>query len=963
MKDADPTRNMKKCKIGLLNARSVRNKSGLIREMIIDEELQILACTETWLKDGDEAIIDEMCPPGYTFVGQHRPEEKSSRGGGIGFVMRAGRNARSRNHDYQTFEAVTLFISADSVMPITVVYRPPPSSDRANQTKLFLQEIELMLSDLCTKYSHVCVVGDFNIHYGKEPLSDAFDLILQSLGLCQLVSQPTHTHGNVLDLILVPEQHRVSSISIDQSHNISDHSLITFAMTMKTDAEKPSGFWARSIRRIQMDAFANGVREGLERISSNEETITAMNSVLSTALDAHAPARKVHPKGTDDKGWYDDETHEARKKRRRLERQYRKSKLEIHRQLWREQCKRVVQMIKEKKKMYYHRKLTNATSKEAFSLIDRLLAKDKARTLPSEEDKTALAERFSKFFVEKISKIRSALDANQMHDPEPPNSPCTSSMNNFSPVTEEEVKKLILSSASKSCSLDPVPTSLIKNPELLAVLTPYITTFINHSLTTGIVPESLKVAQVTPRLKKPGLDRDVLKNYRPVSNIPFMSKLLEKVVVDRLHKYLSENGLHDKFQSAYKPKHSTETAMLKTKTDLDRIMDDGDAALMVMLDLSAAFDTVDHSALLARVERDLGIKGVVLDWLRSYLSDRTQYVAIGEERSQPSSLNVGVPQGSVMGPILFLLYILPLQRITDSFPGISRHSYADDIQLYCRLSSNNPEECMSSVAEMNTCIDRVRTWLLKNKLMINDAKTEVQMFGNKRAMASLKDLQVNITVGESSIAPSTSCRNLGIILDPQLKMDKQVTAATKAAYYHLHRIRRIRPFLTRAACEKAIFANVTSRLDYGNALLLGCTDTTKRRLQLVQNHAARVLMCQRDRRAHITPVLKHLHWLPIDSRTKYKNLVLIHNAMHRTESPAYLCDFISIYSPLSSLRSAADHLTLNLSVFKSSTGQNTFTHKAFKLWNELPLTMRAITCSVAFKRQLKTHLFKQAYRD
>ena len=222
------------------------------------------------------------------------------------------------------------------------------------------------------------------------------------------------------------------------------------------------------------------------------------------------------------------------------------------------------------------------------------------------------------------------------------------------------MRKFILKAPSKSCALDPLPTPILK--KCLDLLLPIISRIINNSLSTGSFPDEFKLALVTPLLKKLGLEL-VFPSFRPVSNLSFISKLSERVVADQFIQYCMDNGLYEPFQSAYTKHRSTETALLRIHNDILQSMDKQCVSLLVLLDLSAAFDTVDHHVLLPILERKYGVTGTVLDWFHSYLSGRTQCVSIDGVKSDPQSLKYGVPQGSVLGPILFSVYTSSLGDI------------------------------------------------------------------------------------------------------------------------------------------------------------------------------------------------------------------------------------------------------------------------------------------------------------
>ena len=206
-----------------------------------------------------------------------------------------------------------------------------------------------------------------------------------------------------------------------------------------------------------------------------------------------------------------------------------------------------------------------------------------------------------------------------------------------------------------------------------------------------------------------------MKNYRPVSNLSFLSKILEKVVASRLNSHINSSHISNHYQSAYRKLHSTETALLKIHNDILSSMDDGKVTALTLLDLSAAFDTIDHTILLRRLDDWFGVGGKALDWFKSYLTGRSQRIKLGNCLSSKSDLSFGVPQGSVLGPLLFTLYTTPLSSLISGY-SIPHHLYADDSQLYISFSSSDSAVALNG---LQLCLASVQSWMSTNKLKLN----------------------------------------------------------------------------------------------------------------------------------------------------------------------------------------------------------------------------------------------------
>ena len=506
----------------------------------------------------------------------------------------------------------------------------------------------------------------------------------------------------------------------------------------------------------------------------------------------------------------------------------------------------------------------------------------------------------------------------------------------------------------KSCALDPIPASLLL--ECLDEIVPTVTSVMNASLSSGTVPLSFKHALVNPLLKKPNLDPEVLKNYRPVSNLPFLSKVLERIVLSQLMSHLEEHRLLEPFQSAYKKGHSTETALLRVVNDLLGAADRGRVSILSLLDLSAAFDTIDHEILCQRLQDVFGCSGTALAWFSSYLTDRTQSVVVNNIRSTPSPLRYGVPQGSVLGPVLFTMYTQPLSSLINTL-NHPYHFFADDTQLY---DSTVPADTPSLACEMSSSIASVADWMRDNKLKMNDEKTELIAVGTRSKLALTPLL--SMTISGHEIEFSKSVRNLGVYLDETLSMDTQINTLCRALNFHLRRIGKIRQYLSTESANTLAVSFILSRLDFCNSLLSGLPDAKLSRLQRIQNNAARVVLRQ-PRRASATSALRTLHWLPVKARIDYKLACLTFHCLHSDSCPSYLSELLSPYKPTRTLRSQ-DASLLTVPRYSLNTfGKRSFTVMAPLLWNSLPSSLRQTDSLTSFQKNLKTHLFCKYLSD
>ena len=389
--------------------------------------------------------------------------------------------------------------------------------------------------------------------------------------------------------------------------------------------------------------------------------------------------------------------------------------------------------------------------------------------------------------------------------------------------------------------------------ECLDSILPSLTDLFNSSLASGIFPQCIKSAHVTPILKKRCLDHNDLKNYRPVSNLCFIVKILEKLVLSIVSSHLNSHNLNNTCQSAYRPGHSTETALLKDVNALCLSLNKGNISVLALLDFSSAFDTIDHPILVHRLHTDFGFTDTVLQWFSSYLTDCTHHASLSNHCSAFAPVHSGVPHVLVLGPILFTMYIKPLSAIIDSH-SIIHHSLADDLQLQMSAPHDRISELLHSI---RSCISDVKAWATANMLKLNDNKTELMLATSKRTK-HLHSLPTSIIIGNAQITFIQSLKNLGFTLDCHLTVNAHVSNIARTCYFELRHLASIRRFLTSTATATLVSAFVLSRIDYCNSLLFGSTHDLTSHLQRIQNYAARVILCL-PKSSSITTHLNSLH--------------------------------------------------------------------------------------------------------
>lgn len=440
-----------------------------------------------------------------------------------------------------------------------------------------------------------------------------------------------------------------------------------------------------------------------------------------------------------------------------------------------------------------------------------------------------------------------------------------------------------------------------------------------------------------------------------------MSKIVEKGMLLQINEHLRINNLLPDYISAYREMFSTETALIKVVNDILINMDGQLITPLIALDLSAAFDTVDHTVLLSVLEKQFGIQGKALDWFCNYLNERKLRVRVGQSFSDEMKLPFSVPQGSCAGPVLFNLYASTLRNfISDNLQGrkgvVSLIGYADDHSYYSYFKPSSTNEEAHCIRMLEDCAKIVGKWMNLNRLQLNSSKTEFIKFGSSTQLQ--KCIIEGIDIIDTHVNESISIKYLGVHLDNELSFCTHITEKCKTAMFQLHRIRVLRSHLSRKSLELIIHSLVLSQLDYCCTLLYGLPNSSLAKLQRVQNFAAKLIF-NKNKFDSATECLKELHWLPIKYRILFRLLCMSYKCVN-DQAPNYLSSYFIKKESGYSLRSKGVYVIPRTRT--RAFGDRAFSVSGPREWNNLPADLQSCGSFTIFRKKLKTYLFRKAFQ-
>lgn len=913
--------------------------------MLSDRPIDILAINESKL---DDTISDnEIHISGYESIRSDRSTNGRS-GGGVCFFIRSEINYSVRSDLIcEHLESLTVEIKKPRSRPFAVMtwYRPPDSS-----IDLF-KPFEELIGKLDSENIEYYVLGDLNCNMAAPKFDNSTNIlsnIAEVYGLDQLITEYTRItdkSSTLIDLIFTNTSDRVVCSGV--SHiGISDHSLVYAfrKVSIESTTYKHTTLRYRKFKNFNSDHFRNDICQqdwsNIENYSDPNLMWAAWKQLFLECVNKHAPLHVKRARASKSP-WITPYLKKRMHDRDILKLKASRSK-DANDWLQFKKCRNLVNNeIKKAKELYYKRALdeNEGNSRQTWKIVNELTSR-KTNNCCIKEIKSngnsiygppELADAFNDHFSSIGPKLASQIYSNNgpshLHYLEGTDKrfelKCTDPSRVFSLLS-----KLC---KSKATGLDMISARLLR--ECADLIADPMCSIFNQSIRSGIFPQEWKCAKVIPLFKE-GNHSD-LNNYRPISIVPIVAKVFERIIYDQVYGYLTENNLISSQQSGFRSLHSTVTALLEATNDWAFNIDKGSVNAVVFLDLKKAFDTVDHTILLSKLF-EYGIRGNAYEWFRSYLDNRNQQCFVNGSLSNSQILTCGIPQGTILGPLLFILYINDLPNCLSN--SVAR-MYADDTHL--TFASNNIET-INDV--MNHDLSNVNTWLTANKLTLNSSKTEFMLIGSRQRLGTY-DTSPKLIIGGDIIKQVSSVKSLGVHIDENLSWNMHIEKIAKKIASGIGAIKRCRPFVNRTTLESVFNALVQPYFNYCSEVWGHCNKSLSNKLQKLQNRAARILtFSSYDTSAD--PLLEQLNWKRLDTQRQIQVATMVYKSIHGL-APDYLGSLFTKYNPPYNLRNSENKLAVPLP--RTNFLKNSFSYNGAVIWNSLSPELRQAKSLKSFR--------------
>lgn len=919
--------------VSFVNVCSLVRKVSEVRDFLAHRGIHILGMAETWLKP---SVTDgELLIPNYRL---YRRDRDTRHGGGVGIYCHDSLRVRRRSDlEHPQLEIIWIDVIMNSeTIVVGCCYRPP------HMPVSYWDEFERNVSAACEgRHTSTVLIGDLNVDCGNPTSAGAQQLfsICAMYGLTNYVSSPTRVTAQSATMIDVFLSTSAITGPCETVHlDLSDHHAVLARLPVVIDPPNaPPGPGVsrktRKLHKVNWETFNSDLAQNFSTVPERDipSMVDQFNAAILQVLNRHAPLvsqRKRHRRPCP---WLTQELVDAVRKRNRLHQQLMRDKQnETLRQQHRSARKQARQLDRRLRNAYFTSQCATTDQRKLWKIMNAVSGRIKERQSPQ-----VPTDDLSRAFADVVR------DDDRPRNLVPPQGPTTEiGFSTFQPVTVDDVRKCLRAvDPHKAMGSDEIPGMVLSM--CATVLAVPLAAIVNASLSAGNVPPTFKLSHVSP-LFKAG-DPTLPKNYRPVSLLPVVSRILEYFVKQQLMNYLNENSLLPESQFAYRRCHSTEDAVVCAVNRWQLAKSDRKYTGVVMVDMSKAFDRVRHVRLI-NVLFGLGVSGAVLQWFVSYLSDRTQCVRIGDELSNPSMCTRGVPQGSVLGPLLFILYTRDICHIIKQ--PVLHQEFADDIIL--DYSNSDPNVVCTKLTNALTCL---ANWLGDIGLLLNASKTQVMMLPPRGAPATSTPYIVKcngIVLEITRVA-----KYLGVIIDSELSWSPHIEHLSRKSAQVTGQLWRHGQSLTLRARRMWYLAMIQSSLLYSsNAFYPGMSKGLVSRVVKLSKAGIRAIFRVRPH-TETSPLLIRLRIRPLMQVLCEKLVMFVYRCIHSNCSTLFAEYFTPTLSAtdhgdLPVTRGQCSNL-LRIPFLPNQSGRRTIQFVASTLWNALPPHIRSERNVAIFK--------------
>lgn len=904
-----------------INAQSLNPKIDEFRGLFVGSEVDIVCVSETWFQE--DILDNHYCLKGYNVF---RADRNQRIGGGVAVYVRVGikckmviKSPPGSLIDYCLIDVAE--VTNEGSCLVGVIYRPNCDID--------LSPFYTVLEMFSSSFANVIICGDFNCNILNNERSKSFIDNMRTLSLHPVNTQtPTHftdSSSTLLDLFFVSDCQDVLFYNQLSAPAFSRHDLIfaTFNMTSCS----PQTYTYRDYNQVNADLLEQDILgvdwQQIYFMSSPVSQVDFFQTNVLNLFNTHVPLKTKFCKHRTNE-WCTRDIIQLMNKRDAEYKRWKRFRLTYIYNNFRNLRNQVVSKIRQAKRAYFSVRFSrNLDPKKLWkNLKDIGVGRNKKQDLGNIDP-----DQLNIDFVNLQAVVPNTLHLDHV-------SRDSHTQFEFSNVNQTDVLSAVLKIKSKSVGVDDVHPIFVK--ALLPHLLPVLTHIFNTVILTSTFPTMWKRAKIIPILKKQGT-RYSPPEYRPISILPFLSKVLEKLIHQQLSGYLNRTNFFCTNQSGFRQKHSCITALLKVTDDIREALDNDNVTLLTLLDFSKAFDTVNHSILLQKLKTDCHLSSSALKLVGSYLSERQQSVVVQNKRSKFIKTTAGVPQGSILGPLLFSIFIndLPI-----SVNNSSVHLYADDVQIYISGKIGMIED---TVSRLNDDLKGIFLWSQRNCLQVNPSKSHCLVIYKTKLDLSCFP---TVCLGSSVLQYVDKAKNLGICFNRTLGWDDHIQSIIGKIYACLRNLsmsKHYTPLSTKLMLVKSLILPI---ITYGCQIFIGYNAEFRRKLTIAFNNVVRYVFDLR-RYDHISPFVKKVLGCTLHSYLTYRTLMFLHLTM-TTKQPTYLSNKLRFSRSARSLILIQPRYTCLIS-------ERQFFVSAVRLWNSLPLSVRRLYVSNTFGDVLFGH--------